>query len=124
MEFTGLERTVFAKICEGEPGLADQLSKLLSTARPTERDNTGHGFYTTFLVDKALPPLDPQTRVLDAPSAEIDVRGEVLFMGFILWLTDGYPDCLEGFQFGTLSGGDIDLKATGLDILVWLRSAL
>jgi hypothetical protein len=43
-------------------------------------------------------------------------------MGFILWLDGGYPNCLEGFQFGTPSGGDIDLKSTDLHAITWLRA--
>jgi hypothetical protein len=42
-------------------------------------------------------------------------------MGFILWLEAGYPDCLEGFQYGTPSGDDIDLKHHDLSDLAWLR---
>jgi hypothetical protein len=122
LEFTGLERTVFAQMCDAEPGVAEWLGALLATARLTERDNTGHGFYTTFEVERVLPPVAMQ--MVDAPNAEIGVGDEVLIMGFVLWLKDGHPDCLEGFQYGTLAGDDLDLKATGLDDLVWLRAAL
>ena len=44
-------------------------------------------------------------RMLDGPNAEVAVNGEILLMAFILWLEDGYPSCLEGFQYGTPTGG-------------------
>jgi hypothetical protein len=121
LEFTGLEQAVFTSVCDGQQGIADQLRKLLATARLSERDNTGHGFYTSFEVDRAAPAIDWPLRMIDGPNVEVDVGGETLLMGFILWLEDGYPNCLEGFQYGTPAGDDIDLKSTDLRDIVLLR---
>lgn len=52
-EFTDLERTVFDAIWGDRPDVAEQLRNFLSDARLSERDNTGHGFYTSFDVVKA-----------------------------------------------------------------------
>jgi hypothetical protein len=121
-DFTNLEKAVLDAICEGQPSVADPLRALLATGRLSERDNTGHGFYTSFDVDRALPPIDWPMRLVDGPNAEVAVDGKILLMGFILWLEDGYPSCLEGFQYGTPTGGDIDLKSSGLDAVAWVRT--
>lgn len=123
-EFTDLERTVFDAICGDRPDVAEQLRNFLSDARLSERDNTGHGFYTSFDVVKNMPPIDWPERILDGPDGEISVGNETLLMGFILWLEGGYPNCLEGFQYGTPAGADIDLKAVDLTTLRWLRPML
>jgi hypothetical protein len=112
---------VLTAICEEQPDIADQLRGLLATARMTERDNTGHGFYTSFDVDRGTPPIDWPLRLIDGPNAEVAVGDQTLLMGFILWLDGGYPDSLEGFQYGTPSGGNIDLEAADLNTIAWLR---
>lgn len=121
LEFTNLERTVLNVICDEHQEIAGQLRQLFGTARLSERDNTGHGFYTWFDTDKTMPPLDWPQRLVRGPNAEVSVGGETLLMGFILWLEGGYPNCLEGFQYCTPSGDDIDLKATGLEHIAWLK---
>lgn len=121
MAFTGLEQVVLNAICDEQQNIAEPLRKLLATARLSERDNTGHGFYTSFAVDRSKPPIDWPLRLVDGPNAEVEVGGKTLLMGFILWLEGGYPNCLEGFQYGTPSGDDIDLKSTDLSFLAWLR---
>ena len=119
-EFTDLERAVLNAICDSHSGIANPLRELLATAQPSERDNTGHGFYTSFEVDKIAPPLDLPERMLGGPNVEVSIGGETLLMGFVLWLGGGYPNCLEGFQYGTPEGG-IDLKAFDLHGVRWLR---
>lgn len=121
LEFSDLERAVLNAICDSHSGIANPLRELLATARPSDRDNTGQGFYTSFEIDKIAPPLDLPERLLGGPKVEISIGGETLFMGFILWLEDGYPNCLEGFQYGTPEGGSIDLKALDLQGVQWLR---
>lgn len=120
-EFTELERAVLNAICEGHSQVADRLRRLLATAQLLERDNTGHGFYTSFEVDKSTPPLELPQRLLDGPNVEIAVGSETLLMGFVLWSEDGYPNCLEGFQYGTPDGGNIDLKVVDLSSVRWLQ---
>jgi hypothetical protein len=121
MTFTGLEQAVLTAICDEQQTVAEPLRKLLATARLCERENTGHGFYTSFEVDRSMPPIDWPLRLIDGPNAEVTVGGEILLMGFILWVEDGRPDCLEGFQYGTPSGDDIDLRAVDLSGIEWLR---
>lgn len=121
--FTALEGRAIDAIREMSPEIAAPLGRLLTTARLTERDNTGVGFFSSFTVDRTLPAISWHQRFVDGPNAEVQVGDDVLLMGFILWLEDGYPDCLEGFQYATTDGREIDLKATGLDGLRWLRNS-
>ncbi|WP_242077861.1 hypothetical protein [Brevundimonas diminuta] len=120
-EFTELERTVLAIICDSQPSIAEPLHSLLSDARISERHNTGHGFYTSFDVVNSEPPITWPERIMDGPNAEVSVGDEILLMGFILWLEGGYPTCLEGFQYGTPAGDDIDLKAVDLASIRWIK---
>jgi hypothetical protein len=115
-EFTNLERAILKAICDGQ----DSLDTLITTADVTNRDNTGHGFYTRFDVDRAQPAMLLPKRLLDGPNVQVQVGDEVLLMGFILWFEGGYPDCLEGFQYGTTSGDNIDLKKKDLAELALL----
>ena len=112
-EFTNLEAAVISLVCEtdGKQLSRDQrqfLRTLLTTAKVTKRDNTGHGFYTTFEVDRALPKLEGIGRI-DAPSMKMDGLGDETILGFILWAEDGYPTTLEGFQCGDRTGRNVDL---------------
>ncbi|MGD9740088.1 MAG: hypothetical protein AB7O56_16070 [Bauldia sp.] len=105
-DFTRLEREVFAAFQEAAPAIAAPLQVLLDQARLIERDNTGHGFFTKFEVDRVLPPLDkPYPFTVDL---EVRVRDVVLGMSFILWASEGYPTCLEGWQFGSWDGSSWD----------------
>ncbi|MGQ2990784.1 MAG: hypothetical protein ACT6RD_06040 [Brevundimonas sp.] len=121
LEFTALEQAVFKATCEAQPEIAASLGKLLKTARVLDRENTGHGFYTSFDADRSKAPLEWPSTIVDGPDAEVEVCGEALFMGFILSLKDGYPAYLEGFQYCTPSGGHIDLKSAGLEGIKWIR---
>lgn len=119
-EFTSLERAVLAAICDAPDSGGERLRALLDTARVQKRDNTGHGFYTSVDVDRSRASLDLPLRLLDGPNAEVEVGDQVLLMGFILWLEDGYPNVLEGFQYATKTGDSVDLQAEDLDALVLL----
>jgi hypothetical protein len=111
--FTNLETAVLSLVCEteGKQLSGDQrhlLQSLLTTARVTERINTGHGFYTNFEVDRTLSKLEG-LGMIDAPSMKMEALGDETIMGFILWAKDGYPTTLEGFQCGDRTGTDVDL---------------
>ena len=80
-----LELAALAVICEGQPDIGDRLRGLLATARMSERENTGHGFFTSFEVDKTIPPIDWPLRMVDGPNAEVKIGDETLLMGFLLW---------------------------------------
>ncbi|MCR6658573.1 MAG: hypothetical protein NVV72_04225 [Asticcacaulis sp.] len=116
--FTSLEIAVLAAICNSQ---VPSLRALLDTAQMTERENTGHGFYTSFSIDRRLPPVQTPHRLINGPVAHMNNMGEGMIMGFILWLEDGYPECLEGFQYGDSLGNTIDLKARDLTTLTFTQ---
>ena len=116
--FTALEDAALKAICDRYAGIGDYLSPVLATAKIRERDNTGHGFYTRFDVDRALPlPPESIPPVGSGPIAHMVDMGVGNMMGFILWFANGYPDCLEGFQYGASSGETVDLKSRDLRTL-------
>jgi len=114
---TKLERAVFALMGEDHPAIAERLARFVASATVTQRQNTGHGFYTTFEVDTRQRTLQSGRGPVDGPLLDVQVGHQVLTMGFLLWLTDGHPSCLEGFQYGTVAGGHVDLKEVDLNSL-------
>ncbi|MFN3931795.1 MAG: hypothetical protein ACK4JY_08615 [Brevundimonas sp.] len=112
--FTNLETAVLALICETDgrqlaPDQRQLLKSHLATAHVVERDNTGHGFYTTFEVDRSATPKLETISMIDAPNMIMEGLGEENALGFILWAEDGYPTTLEGFQYGDRAGQTVDL---------------
>lgn len=106
--FTPLEQAALRGICE-EAGSGERasLEAQLSTARVHSRENTGAGFFTRFDVERAgiAPLCGPRLR--NGPDAQI--AGLERGMGFILWLKEGYADCLEGYDYeGNTSGIDFE----------------
>lgn len=99
-EFTKLEQAVLTSICGAEGAIGEALQKLLLTALVVERDNTGHGFYTTFVVDQSQPAIELPERLIGGPTADVQVGNDVLMMQFLLWFEHGYPKCLKVPKFG------------------------
>src|SRR4029077_21270566 len=90
------------------------LEAQLSTAIVLSRENTGAGFYTPFSVERSsVAPIEGE-RLRRGPSARID--GLEHGMGFILWLKEGYADCLEGYSHEESTIG-IALDRAGFEIL-------
>ncbi len=113
-DFTTLERAVLAAICDMYSEDRAALEAQLSTATLLSRENTGAGFYTRFAVDRASSPAIGGMRLRNGPEAKI--RGLEHGMGFILWLKEGYADCLEGYSYADSTTGVV-LEATSFEIL-------
>jgi hypothetical protein len=112
IDFTQLERAVFAAISApyDEVGDAD-LAQLLASARVQARERNGRGFFTTVTVDRTLAPLAVRRTVIHGPDLHVSAGTHLLQMGFVLWIDDaGYPECLEGFQYGATSNRPVDLE--------------
>jgi hypothetical protein len=92
MNLTMLEMAVLEKMCEGTPREADALRCQIENAEVLERQNTGHGFFTT------IRPVDTAylitTRVIDGVFANLEKLNNP--MVFVLFMTDGIIDVLEG----------------------------
>ena len=113
-DFTSLERAVLNAICEIHRVDRLALEVQLSTATFLGRENTGAGFYTYFTVERNSKGLINGERLRGGPEAEID--GLQHGMGFILWLKEGYVDCLEGYSYGESTSGVV-LEKVGFKIL-------
>jgi hypothetical protein len=112
--FTPLERAVLQAICEKHSADRAALEAQLSTAAVLSRENTGAGFYTYFTVERISTRAIGGERLRSGPSAKVD--GLEHGMGFILWLKDGYADCLEGYCYDELTAG-IAFERSGFEIL-------
>jgi hypothetical protein len=113
-DFTNLERAVLAAICEMHSADRAALEAQLSTATLLSRENTGGGFFTRFVVDRASSVAVGGMRLRDGPAIRID--GLEHGMGFILWLKEGYADCLEGYSYAESTTG-LALEGVGFEVL-------
>jgi hypothetical protein len=113
-DFTTLEQAVLAEIWDMYSADRVALEAQLSTATLLSRENTSAGFFTRFSVDRASSAAIGGERLRAGPQAKIN--GLEHGMGFILWLKEGYADCLEGYSYAESTTG-IDLEAVGFEIL-------
>jgi hypothetical protein len=111
---TPLERAVLRAICEKELSDRTALEAQVSTATVLSRENTGAGFYTRFAIERASGAPICGERLRHGPAASINGLGHG--MGFILWLKDGYVDCLEGYSYQE-STAEIVLDRVGFEII-------
>jgi hypothetical protein len=112
--FTPLEQAVLTAICEMYSSDQAALEAQLSTATLLSRENTGAGFYTRFTVERANSGALTGERLRAGPETKIE--GLRHGMGFILWLKEGYPDCLEGYSYAESTTGIIP-EAVGFELL-------
>jgi hypothetical protein len=109
-----LEQAVLLAICEKHLPDRAALEAQLSTATVLSRENTGAGFYTHFAVERASSAAIRGERLRNGPAARVD--GLEHRMGFILWLKEGYADCLEGYCYDASTTG-IAFERAGFEIL-------
>jgi hypothetical protein len=112
--FTPLEQAVIEAICQAYPEDRTALEAQLSTATLRSRENTGCGFVTYFTVDHNSGAPIGGGRLRDGPAAKVD--GVKYGMGFILWLAQGYADCLEGYTYGPDSTTDTMFETVSFEI--------
>jgi hypothetical protein len=112
--FTPLEAAVLRGVCEMYQEERDLLEAQLSTAVFVSRENTGAGFFTKFAVGRESSVPIGGKRLRNGPEAKIE--GLEHGMGFILWLKDGYADCLEGYCYAG-STSQLDLERVGFEII-------
>jgi hypothetical protein len=111
--FTPLERAVLDAILEIHPSDKSALECQLASAIVTNRENTGAGFYTEFNARHETSVALSGERMRSGPTAT--VQGLEHGMGFILWLTDGFADCLEGYSYDE-STAEMSLENTVFEI--------
>jgi hypothetical protein len=120
-DFTYLEAGVLSAICDNDAHNGEVIQRLLLAAKVTGRENNGHGFYTQIETARTEPLPNLYTGALNGPDAQIIGMGEVMLMGFILWFENGYPNELEGFQYGNKVGDTVDLRRYDLATLRYMR---
>lgn len=95
----GFERAVLEKLLAGNHPVLSALRAQLGSCEVSSREFTGHGFFTNLKVDPSVEPA-PTSR----PRIQIrDVGGKISGLkygaGFVLFVTEGYLDFLEGFSY-------------------------
>jgi hypothetical protein len=90
------------------------LESQLSTAKLVSRENTGAGCYTRFAVQRECSPAIQGERFHSGP--ETKIQGLQHGMGFILWVQEGYADCLERHSYGESTSG-INLETSSFELL-------
>lgn len=113
-DFTPLERAILTAICEMYLAERAAIEAQLSSASLLSRTNTGAGFYTRFAVDRASSNAIGGERFRDGPEMKLD--GLEHGLGCILWLKEGYADCLEAYSYEESTIG-IALETTGFEIV-------
>ena len=98
--FNELERAILEHIAKDYS--IDSLTRQIHSATLKERNHTGHGFYIYFRVSKVLPRIEAgdigEEKVIHGPfinSKGVDIGG-----GCLIFLQDGYIDCLEMYAYG------------------------
>jgi hypothetical protein len=112
-DFTPLEREVLSAIHEEHPNDREAIEIQLLAAKIRSRENTGAGFFTYFELqqDDITPIAGPRLR--ESPNAKI--KGLQHGMGLILWIKEGYVDCLEGYAYGD-STSEVDWQSVSFEL--------
>jgi hypothetical protein len=96
---TTLERAALYALVDRvrDPMRRDALKQQAETCEVVGRDSNAHGFMSTLVVDRSLPPVVASSQRLGGIGATI--RGLEAGAGFAIFLNDGYIDALEGFAY-------------------------
>lgn len=96
--FRKFEADIMLKLLDGNDPMLAILRQQYRQSEVVKREFTGVGFFTTFRVDDSAPRLpDNRSLCIDDGVGEIDG----VDVGFVLFITDGVLDMLEGFTYGT-----------------------
>ncbi len=104
LSLSAFERAAIEAICAGHP-LGAAILRQIETALVHDRRNTGSGFFTDFAVSRRTPPLQVAGPIGDATA---DIKGLSEPVSFLLYISDGYADCLECASFGADDTREID----------------
>lgn len=96
---TGFERAVLEKLLAGENPVLETLRGQLDVCEVTSRESTGHGFFTNLDVNQSMSPAPTSVQRIRICDVGADIRGLKYGAGFVVFVTDGYLDCLEGFSY-------------------------
>jgi hypothetical protein len=93
------ERAVLEKLLDGNNPVLAALRAQLDSAEVSSRKLTGVGFFTHLKVDRSVeraPTPRPRIQILYVGA---EISGLKRGASFVLFVTDGYLDVLEGFSY-------------------------
>ena len=126
-QLTDLERAVLEKLLAGSHPVLHSLREQLRACRVKEREFTGCGFFCFLECDRSVSAARTTSETLTLGDVDAEISGLNHGAGFVLFVTRGYLDNLEGYSFEepwpakisefTLkyTGGSRDLSALRLD---------
>lgn len=104
--FTRLELAALHAIFAETPDFTDSLATQLASATVTDRENTGHGFFTSIEVGVDAPRVAAGNL---GKTTHAKVAGLDPGMGFVLFLKEGLIKTLEGYAFSPDDTTSLDL---------------
>ena len=104
--FTKLELAALHAIFAETPELSEKLERQVAASVVTDRENTGHGFFTSIAVGADAPRVaaDHLGKTTHAKVVGLDPG-----MGFVLFLKEGLLHTLEGYAFSPDDTTPLDL---------------
>lgn len=98
-QLSTFERAVLEKLLDGNDPILTALRAQLDSCEVTSRDFTGVGFYTNLKVDRSAEPAPTSRRRMLVLNVGADISGLDRGASLMVFVTNGYLDCLEGFAY-------------------------
>jgi len=96
--FIEFEKIVIEKLLDGDNEVLKILRKQYGQSSIKNREYTGHGFYTYFSIPDNIEKLNNKNFQFGDVGANIE--GLCNGVGFLLFITNGKLDFLEGYTYG------------------------
>lgn len=115
------------KLLAGEHPVLEALREQFRASQVSKRELTGCGFFTYFKVDPTISAAPTNLASIKLGDVDAKISGLEHGAGFVLFVTDGYLDNLEGYSYDelwpttisdfmlTYMGGKRELAALKLD---------
>lgn len=94
-----LERAVLEKLLDGNHPVLAALRAQLDSCEVSSRKFTGVGFFTNLKPDRSVGPAPTPRPRIHITGIDARMSGLKHGAGFMLLVTDGYLDFLEGFSY-------------------------
>jgi hypothetical protein len=96
---SALERSVLEKLLDGNHPVLAALRAQLDSCEVSSRQFSGVGFFTNLRVDRSVRPAPTSHPRIHISGVGGKISGLEHGAGFVLFVTDGYLDFLEGFTY-------------------------
>ena len=97
IELATLEKEVMGMLLQGENSVLAMLYQQYLVSTVKKRELTGVGFFTTFVAPKGISSVNNYSFTFGDVVAEMD--GLKHGVGFVLFVTNGIIDILEGYTY-------------------------